>query len=405
MKQLTAIVAALVLALASASAIAQPKGQKGKAAAGSQVSYFDLSSNIFGELGSEAILKETRQGTTLVSAELDVCHLVSPSSNRLDRFVVPLKVEGNRLTGTAESQDGKQAVSVNLTRRATGGSFSFEGTVTSGSNTEKVRAIDNSELSEDEVADQYLGEPPIEPSPADFSSAWPQALHIRVGRNGLAGLIAALREQNVRVVYNGLLPSCRLLRSGNYTLQVDVDAERVGAVLAKLKTVPGVVEAGFSPSTPNMQRAVRFPSAGWRDAAGKLDRDKLAAALGAAMAKAMSATLSSTSWDATSGELSIELKRPDETVAGLKLAQVVTITAVVAPESLTSHQRSIVWIESIAWRIVDEHAPPTLAFSIASDDGSDGQVSEPDGSDALPDAVADALKGTPWNPDKDQWRQ
>jgi hypothetical protein len=230
-------------------------------------------------------------------------------------------------------------------------------------------------------------------------------LHIRVGRNGLAGLIAALREQNVRVVYNGLLPSCRLLRSGNYTLQVDVDAERVGAVLAKLKTVPGVVEAGFSPSTPNMQRAVRFPSAGWRDAAGKLDRDKLAAALGAAMAKAMSATLSSTSWDATSGELSIELKRPDETVAGLKLAQVVTITAVVAPESLTSHQRSIVWIESIAWRIVDEHAPPTLAFSIASDDGSDGQVSEPDGSDALPDAVADALKGTPWNPDKDQWRQ
>ena len=95
----------------------------------------------------------------------------------------------------------------------------------------------------------------------------------------------------------------------------------------------------------------------------------------------------------------------DDPMEDQPVAQVVTITAVVAPESLTSHQRSIVWIESIAWRIVDDHAPPNLAFSIASEDSSDGQISEPDGSDALPDAVADALKGTPWNPDKDQWRQ
>ena len=113
---------------------------------------------------------------------------------------------------------------------------------------------------------------------------------MRVGRAGLTGLLDALRDQNVRVVYNGLIPSCRVLRSGHYTVQIDVDAERVGAVFAKLKSVPGVAEIGFSPNAPNMQRAIRFPSAGWRDAAGKLDRDKLAAAVGAAMAKAMSAT-------------------------------------------------------------------------------------------------------------------
>ena len=47
------------------------------------------------------------------------------------------------------------------------------------------------------------------------------------------------------------------------------------------------------------------------------------------------------------GELSVELKRPDETVPGLKLTQVVTISIVVAPESLASNQQSILWIESI----------------------------------------------------------
>src|SRR6185312_12914066 len=102
------VVAALALALASSSAVAEPKGQKGKGPAVPQVRYFDLSSSIFSELGSEAILKENRQGATVVSAELEVCHLTSPTSNRMDRFVVPLKVEGNRLSGTAQSQEGKQ---------------------------------------------------------------------------------------------------------------------------------------------------------------------------------------------------------------------------------------------------------------------------------------------------------
>ena len=159
---------------------------------------------IFSELGAEAILKENRQGTTLVSAELDVCHLTSPTSNRLDRFVVPLKVEGNRLTGAGQSQEGKQAVSVNLTRRVAGGNFSFEGTITSGSITEKIRSTDNTEMTEEEITDQFLAEPAIEPAPADFTAAWPQALHVRVGRAALTGLLDALRDQNVRVVYSGL---------------------------------------------------------------------------------------------------------------------------------------------------------------------------------------------------------
>ena len=105
------------------------------------------------------------------------------------------------------------------------------------------------------------------------------------------------------------------------------------------------------------------------------------------------------------GELSVELKRPDETIPGLKLTQVITITAVVAPESLSSNQQSILWIESITPRIVDDRPAPRLTFALPqSDEGGEGQASEPEGADALPEAVAAALKGALWDPDKDQWR-
>ncbi|MBX9773675.1 MAG: hypothetical protein K2Y71_04605 [Xanthobacteraceae bacterium] len=405
-RQFAAVAAVLALVVASSGAVAEQKSQKGKGPAGPQVRYFDLSSSVFSELGAEAILKEIRQGTTLTAAELEICHQVAPGSNRLDRFVVPLKVEGNRLTGSGQSQEGKQAVSVNLTRRAAGGNFNFEGTITAGSITEKVRSTDNAEMTEEEITDQFLAEPAIEAAPDDFTAAWPQALHARVGRSALTSLLDALRDQNVRLVYNSLLPSCRVLRSGNYSVQIDIDAERAGAVMAKVKSVSGVAEVGFSPNTPNMGRAVRFPSAGWRDGGGKLERDKLAAAVAAAMAKAMGATVGATTWDPVMGELSIELKRPDESVAGLKLSQIITVSTVVAPESLTNNQQSILWIESINSRIADERSPPRLTFTTnQGDEGGEGQNSEPEGSDALPDAVATALKGKTWDSDSDQWRK
>jgi len=83
----------------------------------------------------------------------------------------------------------------------------------------------------------------------------------------------------------------------------------------------------------------------------------------------------------------------------------VTISVVVAPESLSSNQQSILWIESITTRIADERPAPSLTFSPAqADENGEGQA-EPEGSDGLPAAVAAALKGAPWDSDKDQWRQ
>jgi hypothetical protein len=402
-----AIVALVALVFAVSSASAEPKAQKGKGAAAPLTVYFDLSSSVFSELGSEALLKETRQGTTVVAAELEVCHLVESGSSQLDRFVVPLKVEGTRLVGTAQSQEKKQAVSVNLVRRTlANGNITFEGTIRSGSHTEKVRSSDNTALSEDEATEQYLGDTEIVEAPEDFTAVWPQALAVRVRRAELPAFLEALRDQNVRIVFNGLATSCKVLRWGHYTVQVDLDPERAGMVLAKLKSLPAVVAAGFASNSPNMQRAIRFPSAGWRDAGGRLDRDKFAAAVGKAMAEAMSATLGTTTWNDRVGNLTIEMKRPDDTVAGLKLSQLVTVTAIVAPESPTSSQRSILWIEAITSRIVEDRDGARLEFFMAQPDENDeDQSSEPDGADDLPEAVATALKGQAWDSENERWEQ
>ena len=45
-----------------------------------------------------------------------------------------------------------------------------------------------------------------------------------------------------------------------------------------------------------------------------------------------------------------------------------TISAVVAPESLSSNQQSILWIETITARIVDERPAPRLTFSLPQAD-------------------------------------
>src|SRR5437868_1838261 len=90
-----------VFAFGSPAAHAEAK----KGSPSEVVRYFILSGSgddegFFNGLPAEGIIKEGRLGTRVASATIDVCHWVSNSSSRKDRFVVPLKVAGNTLTGT-----------------------------------------------------------------------------------------------------------------------------------------------------------------------------------------------------------------------------------------------------------------------------------------------------------------
>src|ERR1700749_2547352 len=60
---------------------------------------------------ADVILKETRQGKGGSTATPDVCSPVDKSSDRKDRFVVNLAVNGQTLTGTTQSLGDKAPVS------------------------------------------------------------------------------------------------------------------------------------------------------------------------------------------------------------------------------------------------------------------------------------------------------
>jgi len=51
---------------------------------------------------ADVVLKETRQGKTVTSAVIDVCYPAEKGSERKDRFVANLAVNGQNLTGSAQ---------------------------------------------------------------------------------------------------------------------------------------------------------------------------------------------------------------------------------------------------------------------------------------------------------------
>ena len=132
---------------------------------------------------ADVILKETRQGKTVTAAVLDVCYPVAKGSDRKDRFVVNLAVNGQTLSGTTQSLGGKLPVTVKLTRKPTGENFEFKGQISIGQTVTEVNSTDNSDLSEQEFQESQTSDDGITPSPKDFTEVSPEA----IGGSGQAG--------------------------------------------------------------------------------------------------------------------------------------------------------------------------------------------------------------------------
>ena len=126
---------------------------------------------------------------------------------------MPLKVEGNRLTGSGQSLEGKQAVSVDLTRRVAGGNFDFEG---DGRQRQRYRK-DSMDRQQRDVGGRDRRAIPRGTRDRGLATELLRHLAASAARAGrpcrARGLLDTLRDQNVRVAYSGLMPSCRVLRS------------------------------------------------------------------------------------------------------------------------------------------------------------------------------------------------
>jgi hypothetical protein len=313
--------------------------------------------------------------------------------------VVTLKAEGARLTGSGLTQETKQRVAVDLMRKPEGKTVSFEGLITLGNEKWDVSSTGNTDVSEKEFLDSQASDSTLVSEPDDFIEVSPGAVAVRAKRAAFADLVREVRKENVRTVLESLAVDCSVLRTGEQELQLLVDPERAAVLIRKFKSLPGVLDAGWTSGAYTIERAVRFPAAGWKSGSASFDKERLASAIADTLAKNFAATVEGSSWNDASGELKISLKRPSQSLPGLDLSDHIETALLIGPEKLRSNDALIVWVGDIAIEIVDSAPEPRLKFmSVASEETDLVDV------DALLDRLVRDLKGKRWDSDQGAWK-
>jgi hypothetical protein len=371
-----------------------------KAAPGAnEVRYFTAIDGLM-DNNADVILKETRQGKTVTAAVLDVCYPVAKGSDRKDRFVVNLAVNGQTMTGTSQSVGDKLPVTVKLTRKPTGDSFEFKGQISVGQTVTEVVSADNSDLSEKEFLDNQTTDDGITASPKDFSEVSPESIGVRIKLETALDFLKSLKGQDVEVSLASLTVSCDALRAGQQTINMSADPDRAAALIAKFKSQPGVVAVGWTSGVVEMERAIRFPAADWRDG-DKLNKDKLASAIAGVLSKTLSAKPSASAWNANTGKLKLTFKRPSQLFPALDLTETIEIAALVSPDKPGSSDRLMLWVGSPVISTADESAGAKL--NLAEEAGGDEESDAKDDNGSV-DALAKEFRGQRWDADKSVWK-
>jgi len=380
-------------------AFAQMKLSTKAAPGANEVRYFTSIDGLM-DGNADAILKETRQGKTVTSAVLDVCYPAAKGSDRKDRFIANLAVNGQTLTGTTQSISDKLPVTVKLVRRPTGDTFEFKGQISVGQTVTEVASTDNSDLSEKEFQDNQTTDDGITATPKDFTEVSPESIGVRVRLDAALDFLKGLKGQDVEVALNSLTVSCDALRAGQQTINISVDPDRAAALIAKAKSLPGVVAAGWTSGIVEMERAIRFNAADWRDG-DRLNKDKLAAAISSVLAKTLSAKASAPTWNANTGKLKLTFKRPSHLFPALDLTETIEVSALVAPDKPGGSDRLMLWIGNPVISTADEAAGPKLNLTEEASSDEEGELKDDNGS---VDALAKEFKGQRWDVDKSAWK-
>ena len=380
-------------------ALADMKLSTKPAAGANETRYFTAMDGLM-DGNADVVLKETRQGKSVASAVLDVCYPAAKGSYRKDRFVANLSVNGQTLTGTTQSLGDKLPVTVKLVRRPTGDTFEFRGQISVGPTVTEVVSSDNSDLSEKEFLDNQSTDDGITAAPKDFTEVSPESVAVKVKLDAAADFLKGLKGQDLEVSLSGLAVTCDALRAGEQTINIAVDPDRAAALIAKSKSAPGVVAAGWTAGVVEMDRTIRIAAADWRDG-DKLNKDKLAAAVANVLAKTLAAKTSSSAWSANTGKLKLTFKRPSQILPGLDLTETIEVTALVAPDKPGGSDRLMLWISAPVISTADEGSGPKLNLADESAGDEEGDARDDSGS---VDALAKEFKGQRWDADKSAWK-
>jgi hypothetical protein len=349
---------------------------------------------------ADVILKEVRQGKTLKEASLDICYPADKGSDRKDRFVVNLAVNGPTLSGTTQTLNDRKPVTVKLTRKQTGDTFDFRGQISVGSNITEVVSSENSDISEKEFKDSQVVDDGINPAPKDFSEVSPESVGVRLKLEAALDFLKSLKGEAVEVATSSLGVTCDALRSGVQTINLSVDPDRASALIARAKAMPGVVATGWTTGQVEMERTIRISAADYSDG-GKLNRDKLATAVSNVLAKTLSAKPAGATWNATTGKMKLSFKRPSQIYPALELTDTVEVTGLVAPDKPGGSDRLMLWIGNPVTSTADESAGGKLILSNESAGEEEGDQKDDSG---MVEALAKELKGQRWDADKSVWK-
>jgi hypothetical protein len=393
------LLAALLAASPDVASAQMKLSPKATAPGGVETRYFTSIDGLM-DGNADVIMKETRQGKTVTSAVLDVCYPVAKNSDRKDRFVVNLSVAGQTLTGTTQSLGEKAPVTVKLLRKPTGETFEFRGQISIGGSVTEVTSPDNSDLSEKEFLDNQTSDDGIMPQPKDFTEVSPEAIAVKVKLDAATDFLRSLKGQDIEVTLASLSIGCDALRVGEQTINMSVDPERAGALLAKFKAMPGVTAAGWTAGMMEMDRTIRFAAADWRDG-DKINKDKLAGAVSNALSRTLAAKPVSSSFSPTTGKLKLTFKRPNQDFPALELTDTIEVAGLVAADKPGSSDRLLLWIGSPAVTTADENSGAKLNLSDESSTEEEGD--QPDDNGSI-EALAKELKGQRWDADKSVWK-
>jgi hypothetical protein len=349
---------------------------------------------------ADVILKEARQGKTATSAVLDVCYPVAKGSDRRDRFVANLAVNGQTMTGTAQSIVAKLPVTVKLVRKPVGDTFEFKGQISVGPTVTEVASSDNSDLSEKEFQDNQTSDDGITSAPKDFSEVSPESIGVRIKLDAAQDFLRALKGEAVEVSLSSLAVTCDALRAGEQTINITADPDRAAALIAKFKSQPGVVAAGWASGVVEMERSIRFSAADWRDG-DKLNRDRLAAAIAGVLSRTLAAKSASSAWNDSTGKLKLTFKRPSQLFPALELTETVEVAALVASDRPGASDRLMLWIGNPVISTADENAGARLNLS---DESSGDEEGDPKNDNGSVEALAKEFRGQRWDSEKSVWK-
>ncbi|WP_291687827.1 hypothetical protein [Bradyrhizobium sp.] len=361
--------------------------------------YFTAIDGLMGG-NADVILKENRQGKTVTSAVLDVCYPAEKGSDRKDRFVADLAVNGQSMTGTAQTLGAKLPVTVKLARKPTGDTFEFKGQISIGQTVTEVASSENSDLSEKEFKENQTVDDGITPAPEDFSEVSPESIGVKVKLDAALDFLKALKGQELEVALSSLTVTCDALRAGEQTISMTVDPDRAATLIAKFRSQPGVVAAGWTSGIVDMDRTIRFSAADWRDG-DKINRNKLAAAVAGVLTRTLAAKSSSSTWNANTGTLKLTFKRPSQLFSALDLTETVEITALVSPDKPGGSDKLMLWISAPVITTADESAGAKLALAEETSGDEEGDQKDDNGS---VEALAKEFKGQRWDSDKSAWK-